>query len=144
MTLKEANEELEKLDNEYNYWLKEKEIALGMVLPRATNVRLERVDGGNREERLLKYVEVLDNKKIDETLDYIFRRQQNLMKYIDEELKILGEYEPIERKIIELRNEKNMKWKEIALNIGYCERQCQRIYDKYFKRKTKKRNYRMS
>ena len=31
MNLKEANKELEKLENEYNYWLREKEHLLVML-----------------------------------------------------------------------------------------------------------------
>ena len=140
MTLKEANKELEKLENEYNYWLKQKENLLNLVMPKATDIRGEVVDGGKREDRLLKYVELEDEKQINATLDYIWKRKNNLMNWIDEELRILGDYEPIERKIIMLRDDERKKWKDIARNIGYCERQCQRIYDKYKKRKTKRRS----
>ena len=140
MTLKDANKELEKLENEYNYWLKQKENLLNLVMPKATDIRGEVVDGGKREDRLLKYVELEDEKQINATLDYIWKRKNNLMNWIDEELRILGDYEPIERKIIMLRDDERKKWKDIAINIGYCERQCQRIYDKYKKRKTKRRS----
>lgn len=140
MTLKDANKELEKLENEYNYWLKQKENLLNLVMPKATDMRGEIVDGGKREDRLLKYVELEDEKQINATLDYIWKRKNNLMNWIDEELRILGDYEPIERKIIMLRDDERKKWKDIARNIGYCERQCQRIYDKYKKRKTKRRS----
>lgn len=141
MTLKDANKELEKLENEYNYWLKQKENLLNLVMPKATDIRGEVVDGGKREDRLLKYVELEDEKQINATLDYIWKRKNNLMNWIDEELRILGDYEPIERKIIMLRDDERKKWKDIAKNIGYCERQCQRIYDKYKKRKHNKRFY---
>ena len=46
MTLKEANETLESLENEENYWLNQKEILLSMVLPKATDTTVEQVDGG--------------------------------------------------------------------------------------------------
>ena len=75
MTLKEANKELEKLENEYNYWLKQKENLLNLVMPRATDIRGEVVDGGKREDRLLKYVELEDEKQINATLDYIWKRK---------------------------------------------------------------------
>ena len=71
MTLKDANKELEKLENEYNYWLKQKENLLNLVMPKATDIRGEIVDGGKREDRLLKYVELEDEKQINATLDYI-------------------------------------------------------------------------
>ena len=140
MTLKEANKELKRLENEYNYWLREKEQLMTIVLPKSTDIsKGERVDGGTRVDKMAKYIELLEDKQIDATLEYIQRKKNNLMRYIEEELKILGEYEPLERKIILMRNEKKMKWKEIAIISGYCERQCQRIYDKYYKRETKRR-----
>ena len=46
MTLKEANEELEKLDNEYNYWLNEKERLSLLVTPKSMDIRPEMVEGG--------------------------------------------------------------------------------------------------
>lgn len=141
MNLKEANKELEKLDNEYNYWLEQKEIILSLVLPKATDIKPEIVEGGKREDRLLKYIEIEDEKQINATLDYIYKRKNNLMNWIENELKIIGEYTPIERKILMLRDEKRLKWRDISKNVGYCERQCQRIYDKYKKRAQKRRNY---
>ena len=75
MTLKEANKKLEELNNEYDYWLNEKEIVKTFVLPKSVSTDLERVDGGNRQDRMLKYVEILEEKQIDETLDYIFKRR---------------------------------------------------------------------
>lgn len=135
MTLREAQEELKKLDNEYKYWLNEKEIARSIVLPKSTDIRGESVDGGKRIDKMLKYVEILENKQIDETLDYIFKKQQNLMNYIDNELKIIGQYDYIARRIYELRDEK-VHWWKIGNIVGLSERQCRRIY----KKMTNKRN----
>lgn len=136
MTLREAQEQLKRLDNEYKFWLKEKELALSLVTPKATDIRTEKVDGGTREDRMLKYVELLDNKQINETLDYIFKKQQNLMNYIEEELKIMGQYSLIEKKIYDLRNDndyliehgKKMPFWMIGNKIGYSAMQCSRIY----------------
>lgn len=56
MNLKEANKQLEKLENDYDYYLKEKEEILSLVMPVATDIRSERIDGGsilvnNREDK---------------------------------------------------------------------------------------------
>lgn len=134
MTLREAQEQLKKLDNEYNYWLNEKELALSVVLPKDTDIRNEVVDGGKRIDKMLKYVEILDSKQIDETLDYIFRKQQNLMDYIDKELKIIGTYNYIEKRIYELREDK-VHWWKIGNIVGLSERQCRRIYKKMIQRR---------
>ncbi len=141
MDLKTANRELEKLDNEYNYWLKEKENLLSLVMPKASDVKEVVVDGGKRVDKLLKFVELEDEKQINETLEYIWKKKNNLMNWLDEELKILSKYEPLEQKIVKDRDEKRMKWKEISKAEGYCVKQCQRIYDKYKKRETGRRSY---
>lgn len=128
MTIKEANYELKKLDNEYNYWLNEKEQLKSLVYPKATDICLEKVDGGKREDRLIKYTELLDDKKIDETLEYIEKRRNNLMNWLDNELKIMEEYEPLKRKIIRLKEEQNLSYEKIGLAVGYSTRHVIRIY----------------
>ncbi len=128
MTLKEANYELKKLDNDYNYWLNEKEQLKCIVYPKSTDIRLERVDGGKREDILSKYTELLDDKKIDETLEYIDRRRNNLMNWLDNELKIMEKYEPLKRKIIRLREEEKLSYEKIGAIVGYSERHVRRIY----------------
>ena len=128
MTLKEANYELKKLDNDYNYWLNEKEQLKCIVYPKSTDIRLERVDGGKREDILSKYTELLDDKKIDETLEYIDRRRNNLMNLLDNELKIMEKYEPLKRKIIRLREEEKLSYEQIGKIVGYSERHVRRIY----------------
>ena len=128
MTIKEANYELKRLDNEYNYWLNEKEQIKSLVIPRSTDIQLEKVDGGKREDRFAKYAYLLDDKKIDETLDYIEKKRTNLMNWLDEELKIMEQYEPLKRKIIRLREEEKLSYKKIGYMIGYSERHVRRIY----------------
>lgn len=128
MTIKEAKFELKRLDNEYNYWLGEKEQLKSMVYPKATDIKLEKVDGGKREDRLIKYAELLDDKKIDETLEYIEKRRRNLMNWLDNELRIMEEYEPLKRKIIRLKEEQNLSYEKIGLTVGYSERHVRRIY----------------
>lgn len=128
MTLKEANYELKKLDNDYNYWLNEKEHLKCLIYPKAIDIRSEKVDGGKREDRLLKYAELLDDKKIDETLEYIDRRRNNLMNWLDNELKIMEKYEPLKRKIIRLREEEKLSYEKIGAIVGYSERHVRRIY----------------
>lgn len=140
MTIKEANNKLEKIDNDINYWLTEKEIELSKALPKATDITQERVSGGTRVDKFMKYAEALEVKQIDEKLDKLYAQKKNLEDYLDKELYRLQKYGPLERKIITLRSEKGLRWREISVLTGYCERQCQRIYDKYYRRKKKKRS----
>lgn len=128
MTIKEANYELKRLENEYNYWLNEKEQIKSLVVPKSTDIRLERVDGGKREDKLVKYAELLDDKKIDETLDYIDKKRNNLINWLNQELKIMEKYEPLKRKIIKLREEKHLSYEKIGIAVGYSTRHVIRIY----------------
>ncbi len=144
MTLKEANYELKKLENDYNYYLNEKEQLQCLVYPKANDIQLEKVSGGKKEDRLLKYVNLLDLKKIDETLDYIFKKQQNLIKWVENELKIMLEYGKVESAIIELKEtgfikDKNtgkyreLTWEEIAAKVHWSKSFCRNVYRKYKK-----------
>lgn len=142
MTLKEANETLESLDNEENYWLNQKEILLSMVLPKATDTTVEQVDGGKREDRHLKYVEIEEEKQINATLDYIFKRKQNLLNWLNNELKILLKYGEVEAVIIQLKENKRIKdnktgkyremtWEEISEEVHWSKSFCRNVYRSY-------------
>ena len=147
MKLKDANKQLERLDNDYDFYLKEKEEALNLVMPKATDIREEIVDGGKRSDRLLEYAEMMDAKKIDETLEYISRKKNNLINWINEELRIMGKYGEIEALIVELKENiiikdditnkyRHLTWEEVGKRIGYHKDHCRKIYRLYKKRRT--------
>ena len=144
MNLVEAKKTLQELENEEDYWLSEKEALMSTVLPKGIQITPDKVVGGKREDRMLKYVEKLDEKKIDETLDYINKRKRNIMNYIEVELKITGEYGILENKIYEQRydpnyakshNGKNKPFRLIGQELGYSASQCNRILQKMLKRR---------
>lgn len=144
MNIIDAKKEYQQLENEENYWLNEKENIKSMVLPKGIAITPDKVTGGKREDRMLKYVELLDDKKIDETLDYIYKRKRNIWNYIETELKILGEYGNIEQKIYELRYDKDYlmdhrgrkrPFREIGVIVGFSPSQCCRILQKMLKRR---------
>jgi hypothetical protein len=142
MTLKEANEELERLDNEYNYWLNEKERLSLLVSPKSMDIRPEMVEGGKRVDKLALYVESMDDKKINETLEYIQKKKQNLMNWLDNELSILKKYNEIEQLIVYYKENvmitdkytnkrRNMTWEEISKEVHYSKDYCRKIYRNY-------------
>lgn len=141
MTLTEVKEQLERLDNELEYKLKEKEILFQKTQPQAVDTTKENVEGGTRSDKYLNYVETLEEKNINVEIDKLYQRRRNLENWLNNELKILGKYKPFEREIITLREEKHLKWRAISIRVGYSERQCQRIYDKYYKRTRKRRTH---
>lgn len=143
MTLKEANRKLEQFENEYNYWLNEKEKLLSLISPKATDIRQEVVDGGKREDRLLKYAELEDEKQINNTLDYIQSRKLNLMEWIENELKILMKYGEVESVIIQLKEKgklvsgvyEKLTWEQIATEVKWSKSFCRNVYRKYKKKR---------
>lgn len=139
MNLIDAKKELQQLENEEIYWLNEKENIKSLVMPKGIEITPDKVNGGKREDRMLKYAELLDDKKIDETLDYIWKRKRNIMNYIEAELKIIGEYSNLEQKIYELRYDqeymkqnkgKKRPFRHIGNIVGYSGMQCNRILQK--------------
>lgn len=142
MTLKEANEKLERLENDYNYWLNEKEKLLLLVMPKSTDIRPEMVDGGKRVDRLAQYVESMEEKQINETLNYIQSKKVNLMNWIDNELNLLKKYNELEQLIIYYKEvaiikdkytlkQRKMTWEEIGREVHYSKDYCRRIYRNY-------------
>ena len=143
MNLIEAKKKLQHLEIEEQYWLNEKENIKSLVMPKGIQITADKVNGGKREDRMTKYVELLEDKQIDETLDYIYKRKRNLMNYIEEELKIIGEYNQLERKIYDLRydqdyikaNGKKRPFTQIGNITGYSSSQCCRILQRMLSRR---------
>lgn len=144
MTLKEANKKLEELNNDYNYWLTEKEIAQSIVRPKSSDLTVEKVDGGTRVDKMLKYAEILEDKQINETLDYIFKRRKNIMNWIDNELKKMKKYGEVVELIVQLKEnttiidkttheERFLTWKEIAKRSHFAPDYCRQVYRLYKK-----------
>lgn len=135
MTIKEANNKLEKIDNDIEYWLKEKEIELSNVLPKAVDITKERVAGGKREDRFFKYAEALEHKKIDDKLDKLYAQKRNIEDYIEKELHRLGKYREVEQLIVYYKEQsvENFTWNQIAQRVYYSPAQCRNIYRKWKK-----------
>ncbi len=133
MTIKEANNKLEKIDNDINYWLKEKEIELTKVLPKAVDTTKEPVKGGKRVDRFAEYV--IEIKPIDKELDKLYAKKRNLEDYIEKELHRLGKYREVEQLIIYYKEQclENFTWQQIAQRVYYSKEQCQRIYKRWKK-----------
>ena len=137
MTIREAEMKLKSKQNELDYWITKKNIALESAQPKATSYDSERVDGGKRVDKYKHLDNSID--EIDPIIDVLNKEICNLEKYLDEQLKIIGEYDIIANKIYNLRNDndyikthngKKREWWKIAQLVGYTERHCYRIYAK--------------
>ena len=131
MTIKEANNKLEKIDHDIEYWLREKEIELSNVLPKALDTTKEVVKGGRRVDRFAKYVTEVE--PIDKELNKLYAIKRNLEEYIEKELHRLGKYREVEQLIVYYKEQclENYTWLQIAQKVYYSKEQCQRIYKKW-------------
>jgi RNA processing factor Prp31 len=130
MTISEINNEIKRLDNKLYYWLDEKERAFEKTQPKASDIAGERVQGGTtREDKNLCYI--IKNEDIDKKINDIQQQIFHLTKYVENELKRIGEYDPLMKKIVELRETQDMTWNKIAQATNYSDSQCKKIYRKY-------------
>lgn len=137
MTLKEANYLVEKLDNEINLLLRDKELLESKVGIQSIDTSKVTVQGGKRVDRFLEYVSSKEVKKIDEELEEKQDKKENLLCWIDNELKILQKYDKVEQLIVYYKEitEKKYTWIDISSLVHYSVPQCKRIYRKYKKKR---------
>ena len=131
MDLKQANNKIEKIDNEIEYWLKEKEISLSNVLPKGTDTTKENVKGGTREDKFAKYV--IKIEPIDKKLDNLYAQKNNLERFVEKELRRLGKYREVEQLIIYYKEQclENYTWEEIGKKVYMNKDNCRKIYRKW-------------
>lgn len=135
--LRDAKKLLLQLEIQLEYWQWEKKLLLENAEGTgATNYDKERVSGGTKIDSNASIDRIID--VIEPKIKLLKARIKNAMLYVENEMKIIGEYKPIEAKIILLREEKRMKWIDISEAVNYSERQCRRIYDKYKQEKKRK------
>lgn len=136
-TIKEANNEINRITNLLNLYIDRKNLLFNDTQPKVADSNTDRVDGNmTREEKFFKYVYKCEDEQIDWWIEKLNIYIIALNNYVEAELKRIGEYEPLKAKIIKLREEKGMKWDDIAEATHYCRRQCINIYKNY----TGKRN----
>lgn len=133
MTIKEANNKLEKIDNDIEYYLNKKELEIAKVMPKATDTTKEIVNGGKRVDRYSKYVTEIE--EIDKELDILYADKKNLENYIEKELHRLGKYREVEQLIVYYKEQclENYTWNQIAQRVYYSSAQCRNIYRKWKK-----------
>lgn len=144
LTLNEATKELEKLENDKRYWENRLIQLVSLTMPHSMDIQSERVDGGVRIDKLLKYTDLKDELGIEDTLRYINDKIKSLNEWINEELKRLDRYGDTEKTIVYLREQKKvrdrysnrvrkMTWGEIAKETHYSERAVRLFYKKAIK-----------
>lgn len=129
MTIKEANIQIKQLDNDIERLEIQKELEFIKTQPGAVKTDKEVVDGIQFSDKNFNYV--VKSDEITKELNNKLREKESLEKWIERELRIIGEYEPLKAKIIKLREKTYLTWDRIAEATGYSRRQCINIYRNY-------------
>lgn len=133
MTIREANNQINRIDNEIEYYLKKKELEMTKMLPQATKYDKTLVDGGKREDKYANYV--VKNELIDKIIDKLYADKRLLEDFIEKELIRLKKYDEVVQLIVFYKEEslKKYTWLQISQRVHISESQCKRIYRKYKK-----------
>ena len=133
MTLKEVNYEVERLTNQLNKLLNEKESLESIVGLHSTSYDKIIVDGGKVVDKMLEYQILKEMNQLDFHIQIIQEKIKNNMDWIDNELKILKKYDKIEQLIIYYKeiDTKNYTWYQISSKVNYSMSQCKKIYSRY-------------
>lgn len=137
MTLREVNYEVERLTNQLNKLLNEKESLESIVGLHSTSYDKIIVDGGKVVDKMLEYQILKEMNQLDFHIQIIQEKIKNNMDWIDNELKILKKYDKIEQLIIYYKeiDTKNYTWYQISSKVNYSMSQCKRIYSRYKKKR---------
>ena len=134
MTLIEANKEIERIDNEIEFWLDKKQLIVESTIYPKTGTG-ERVDGGKREDKYKHLDYAIDN--IDPKLEELYKEKKIYEEFIEKELIRLGKYREVEQLIIFYKEQvtDEYTWEQISQKVHYSVTQCRRIYRKWKKQR---------
>lgn len=135
MTLKEAKKEIERIDNELEFWLNKKAFILESTIYPSKPITGERVDGGKREDRYKHLDYAID--EIDPEIEKLYKEKRIYEDYIEKELIRLGKYNEVEQLIIFYKEQTTTEytWEQISQRVHYSVTQCRRIYRKWKKQR---------
>ena len=139
-TIKEANNEINKLTNLLNLYIDRKNLLFNETQPKVADPNAERVDGSmTREEKFFKYVYKCEDEEIDWWIEKLNIYIIALNNYVEAELKRIGEYNDLLQKIIYYKEvykpEENEKitWDWISKKVYSPSSTIRRMYSKHKK-----------
>lgn len=135
MTIKEANNQINKLDNEIEYYLRKKELETRKLMPQATKYDKTLVDGGKRVDKYANYV--IKSEIIDKELDNLFQAKRLLEDFVEKELIRLNKYDEVLQLIVYYKEQcfEKLTWQQISNRVHYSVAQCRNLYRKYKKKR---------
>lgn len=134
MTIKEANKEIERIDNELDLFLTKKQKILDSTIYPRTPLG-ERVEGGKREDKYKQLDYAIDN--IDPIINKLYEEKKMYEEYIEKELVRLGKYNDVEQLVVYYKEQTTTEytWLEISKKVHYSVSQCRNIYRKWKKQR---------
>ena len=131
MNLEDIYNQLEKLENDLEYYINRLEEIKSLIMPQGTQFDKVLVDGGKHIDKILKYAETEDKLQLEATIKYIKTKMVDLENLKEKEIERLtkyGEYVKVvvllkEKEFIREYNGKkrHLTWNEIADRV-YCSR----------------------
>ena len=139
MTLESIYKELEKLENDLEYYENRLESLKSLVLPQATQFDKIMVDGGKHVDTLFKYVEIENRQQLEATILYIRAKINDLNVLKDKEIDRLAKFGETTKAVVFLRErdfiidkhgkKRHLYWEEIADKV-YCSEKSARNWYK--------------
>lgn len=139
MTLETIYKELEKLENDLEYYENRLESLRSLVLPKATQFDKIMVDGGKHVDALLTYVDLENKQQLETTILYIKGKINDLNTLKDKEIDRLAKFGETTKAVVFLRErdfivdssgkKRHLYWEEIAEKV-YCSEKSARNWYK--------------
>ena len=139
-TIKEANNEINRLTNLLNLYIDRKNLLFNNTQPKVADPNAERVDGSmTREEKFFKYVYKCEDEEIDWWIEKLNIYIIALSNYVEKELKRIGEYDDLLQKIVyykevyKPKKEEKITWDFISRKVYAPSSTIRRMYSKHKK-----------
>jgi len=139
MTLETIYKELEKLENDLEFYENRLLALKSLVTPQATKFDKIVVDGGKVSNNLLKYVELENQQQLEATIQYIKEKIKDLNSLKDKEIDRLAKYGETIKAVVFLREKdfiidnsgkkRHLYWQEIADKVYCSEKSARNWYN---------------
>ncbi len=127
LTIKEARNEISKLENELDLYLTKKKINFIKTQPKSIEIKDIVASKTNTIfDRFTHYV--IKDEELDSKIYWLQESIVSYQEYIVKEMRRISENGGSEL-IVYLRDEERLPWKEVSNISHYSVRQCYRLYD---------------
>lgn len=126
MTIREAKNNLRKLNNDLELYLEKKQINFERTQPQAVKFKDVIMSTGFVNDKFLHYV--IKDRDLDSTIYYLQKEINATEKYIINEMERISKNRGNEY-IVYLRDEMKLPWDKIVRYTSYSLRQCHNLYE---------------